>query len=87
MAIKNPAPLSSAGFLRFVSVFCDARLARTSGGNKKYEYEANEQTAHARYLAVQREAGDAAGCEVVGALRHGSTVSPPRKRCQHSFWL
>ncbi|MBQ4856003.1 hypothetical protein IMW82_15140 [Rhodanobacter sp. B2A1Ga4] len=60
--------------------------ARTSVGNKEYEYEGNKERAASLQQAGNRQEtvviGDAA---VAVALRHESTVKQFIDACQHNF--
>jgi len=57
--------------------------ARTSVGNKEYEYEGKKERAAELQQAVdRRETVDFGGAAMAVALRHGSTVSDADGLCQ-----
>jgi hypothetical protein len=57
--------------------------ARTSVGNKEYEYEGKkERAAELQQTVDRRETVDFGGAAMAVALRHGSTVSDADGLCQ-----
>jgi hypothetical protein len=61
--------------------------ARTSVGNKEYEYEGNKERAAQLQQAIdRRETVDFGDAAVAVALRHGTTVSDAGGVCQQKSY-
>lgn len=84
---KKPRAVAGAGFFGSLQVtfYLPGYMpsARTSVGNKEYEYKGNNQRAGELQQTVnRRETVHFGGAAMVVALRHGSTVNDAGGVCQ-----